>query len=52
MLLLNMGPKVPSRAGRAPPALCRSEKEGGRRAPKPSRLVNSYTANYVPKNSV
>ena len=40
MLLLKMGPEVPSRARRALPALRRSEKEGGRRPPEPSRIVN------------
>ena len=40
MLLLKMGPKVPSRALRAPPALRRSEKEGGCGPPKPSCKLN------------
>ena len=31
MLLLKMGPEVPSRARRALPSVCRSEKEDGRR---------------------
>ena len=34
MLLLKMGPEVPSRAPRALPALRRSKKEGGRRPPE------------------
>ena len=40
MLLLKMGPEVPSRARRALPALRRSEKEGVRRTPEPSRKGN------------
>ena len=36
MMLLKMGLEVPSRAL---PALCRSEKEGGRRPPESSRLI-------------
>ena len=38
MLLLKMGPEVPSRARSALPALRKSEKEGGRRSPKFSRI--------------
>ena len=39
MLLLKMGPEVPSRARRALPALRRSEKEGVCRTPEPSRYM-------------
>ena len=41
MLLLKMGPEVPSRAQRALPALRRSEKEGGRRPPELSRSIKN-----------
>jgi len=40
MLLLKMGPEVPSRAQRALQALCRSEKEGGCMPPEFSRTAN------------
>ena len=46
MLLLNLGPKVPSRAPRAPPALHRSEKEGGHRPPEPSGVIK-YNISYL-----
>ena len=53
MLLLKMGPEVPSRARRALPALCRSDKEDGRR---PSEFLVSinmsiqYIATLYPNN--
>ena len=43
-----MEPEVPSRARRALPALCRSEKEGVRRTPEPSR-INKYMKCYITK---
>ena len=47
MLLLKMGPEVPSRARRALPALRRSENEDGRRPSECSRTVNNCTILYV-----
>ena len=43
MLLLKMGPEVPSRARRALPALCRSEKEDGHRPSKFLVSQKEYT---------
>ena len=50
MMLLKMGPKVPSRA---PPALCRSEKEGRCRPPEPSNLYFAMVlSSYYVKNGL
>ena len=48
MLLLKMGPKVPSTAQRTPPALRMSEKEGGRRPPEPSCGIKYVVRNIRP----
>ena len=49
MLLLKIGPKVPSRAQRAPPALRRSEKEGGHRPPEPPHILKTIVTSCCQK---